>query len=75
MVIMVVSRPLVYAPTLPHSQYHYTNLTVVRASVRVSVRPSGKVTGSYLTRVNKLAFFASLSFDITEVVDRNSMPL
>ena len=45
----------------------------VHACVRASVRPSGKVIGSYLTRGKKLAFFASLSFDVTEAVDRNSL--
>ena len=43
----------------------YNNLSVVC----LCVRPSGKVTGRYLTLVKKLAFFASLSSDLTEVVD------
>ena len=50
--------------------YHYTNLTVVHPCVRVCVRPES-ITGSYLTPVKKLVFFASLSFDVTEAVDRN----
>ena len=47
---------------------HYT---VVCACVRACVRPES-ITGSYLTSVKKLAFFASLNFDVTEAVDRNS---
>ena len=43
--------------------YHYTNLTVVRPSVHPE-----SITGSYLTPFKKLAFFASLSFDITEAI-------
>ena len=49
------------------NQYHYTKLTVVR----VSVHPES-ITGSDSTPVKKPAFFASLSFDITEAVDRKS---
>ena len=44
----------------------------VCACVRACVCTSGKVTGSYLTRIKNLAFFASVSFDSTEAVDRNS---
>ena len=50
-----------------HDHCHYTKLTVVR----VSVRPEN-ITGSNLTPVQKLAFFASLSFDVTEAVGRKS---
>ena len=58
--------------TLPHTSrklvHHFTNLTVVR----LSVCTYGKVTGSYLTRVKKVTILSSLSFDVTEAVDRNS---
>ena len=39
--------------------------------VCASVRPE-RITRSNLTPVKKLAFFASLSFDVTEAVDRKS---
>ena len=42
---------------------------VIILILQLSVRPSGKVTGSYLTRVKKLVFFATLSFYVTEAVD------
>ena len=43
----------------------------VRACVRACVRPES-ITGSHLTPVKKPAFFASLSFDVTEAVDQKS---
>ena len=33
---------------------------------------TAKVTGSYMTRVKNVAFFASLHFNVTEGVDWNS---
>ena len=54
----------------PHHVLHdtSTNVTVVCESVRLCVRPES-VTGNYLTRVKKVAFFAPLRFDISEAVD------
>ena len=43
----------------------------LQLSVRASVRPES-ITGSNLTPGQKLAFFASLSFEVTEAVDRKS---
>ena len=51
-----------------YTAHHYTNLTAVRASVCTS----GKVTGSYLTRVKNIAIFASVIFHVTEAADQNS---
>ena len=43
----------------------------LQLSVRASIRPES-ITKSYLTPVKKVVFFASLSLDVTEAVDRNS---
>ena len=52
--------------------YAYTLYSIIILILQLSVRPSRKVTGSYLTRVKNHAFFASVSFDVTEAVDGNS---
>ena len=59
------------SPKHNSGDYHYTKLRVVRSSVCPCVRPES-LTGSHLTPVKKPAFFASLSFDVTEAVDRKS---
>ena len=46
-------------------------ILLLQLCVCASVRPSGKVIRSYLTRVEKLAFFASLSFDVVLIRARH----
>ena len=50
----------------------YIRLVILSLQLSVRLSVPGSITGSDLTRVQKLAFFASLSFDVTEAVDRKS---
>ena len=45
--------------------------TIIIPILHLPVRPES-ITGSNLTRVKKLAFFTSRSFDVTEAADRDS---
>ena len=48
--------------------YNIIIILILQLSVRACVHPES-ITGSNLTPVEKLAFFASRSFDVTEAVE------